>query len=248
VCGGSPIGVWNTNGSCEFKTNRQDQPLSPDELIALPVLPVLTSSPVAPTTAGDQCSQLIYLPVDSAGGPNTKIKSINLWHDAPALTTGQVTYKDDTTYAISLKFAGYNVSHFSPYCLQSAGANPSCSDLVANLTQYYSDKSTADAAGNKSPDFANIACAVATDGGCDCGYDYQVTLADIGTWHPAGSVITQSSDPSGYTLNGRSAGSQRPTSAMASSICVAGDQLTLSGYNGSPLFHVPGLRVLTLHK
>ena len=142
----------------------------------------------------------------------------------------------------------YNNSHFSPYCLQASGANPSCGDLAANLAQFYETGAVADAAGTKSPDFTSIGCQAASDGGCDCGYTYQVNLTDKGTWYSAGAEMTQSSDPSGYALNNQPAGSQGPTGAMVSSICQSGTQLTLSGFDGARLFHVPGLRVATLVK
>ena len=245
TCGGSPVGVWNTVGRCEFTTNRSDQPLNPNEQIALPIIPVLTSSPINATTAGDQCSQLIYNP----GTASPRIKSVNLWHEAPSLAPGsQVTFNADSTYTVALKFAGYNISHFTPYCLQAAGAAPTCSDLATGLKDYYEAAALPDAAGTKLTDFVNINCALAADSGCDCGYDYQVTFSDKGAWRSAGAILTQSSDPGAYTLNGKSAGSQAPSAAMVSSICQSDADLTLSGYNGSALFHVPGLRVLTTHK
>lgn len=241
TCGGSPVGVWNTVGRCQFAANRSDQPLTPSEQIALPIIPVLTSSPIPATTQGDQCSQLII-------SPENKITSVNLYHDAPGIISGQVAFNADATYSVSLKFGVTNTSHFTPYCLQAAGANPACTDFASALTAYYTAAATADAAGTPQVDFVNIACGLAADSGCDCRYDYTVTLADKGAWGAAGTTVTQSSAPSGYTLNGKPAGSQAPASVMGASICQSGDQLTLSGYNGSPLFHAPGLRVLTLQR
>ena len=75
-----------------------------------------------------------------------------------------------------------------------------------------------------------------------------MTLTDKGVWNAGGSVLTENSAPDAYQLNSKSAGSQGPTSVMVSSFCQNGDELDLSGFNGTTLFHVPGLRLLQLRR
>lgn len=239
ACGGDPTGVWDSAGKCQFTANRQDQPLNPAELVQVPQLPVLTSSPIAPTTTGDWCNQLIYT-------PGEKVRSVNLWHDAPPLQSAAVSFNADKTYSATLNFSGDNVTHFTPYCLQGAGANPSCETLAQDLTTFYADKAGQDANGNKFPDFKDIACQLSSDNGCDCIYTYQVVLSDQGAWLTSGSQMSLSSAPNTYLLNAKPAGSQAPTGVMPTSFCQSEPQLTLSGEDGQWLFHVPGLRVLVL--
>ncbi len=252
VCGGAPNGVWDSVQTCQYQTDAPSQTLNPNEQVMTPLAPTLTSSQLQPTTAGDWCSQLIYTPID-------KVKAVNLYHDAPALVSGQVSFNDDFTYAVALSFSGYYVSHFAPYCIQKGGANPSCDVLGKDLTAYYLTNASKDAADNPIPDFTGgatpdgavqdgIVCQAASDSGCDCGYNYKVVLTNKGTWSSSGTLMTQSSSPDSYLLNGKSAGSQGPSSAMVAAICRGDQDLTLTGYEGSQLFHVPGLRVLALRK
>jgi hypothetical protein len=249
VCGGNPTGVWDVAGSCEYRADRPDQPLGPREQVQTPVYPALTPSQGQQTTTGDWCSQLFYSVTDNRPVMPSKVKTVNLWHDAPTLTGGQVSFNDGSIYNVALNFATYDVSHFAPLCLQTGGANPTCADLQQNLAEFYTSLAGKDGMGNPLPaSFVNIQCQGATDGGCDCGYDYQVALTDTGTWSSGGSILTESSDPSGYLFNGTRVGSEAPSGFMVASFCQNGDALNLSGYNGSTLSHAPGLRVLTLHR
>ena len=250
ICGGSAVGTWDLGGTCQYKAARLDQPLNPGEVVQIPLPPVLTPTPIPPTTAGDWCSQLIYTPLK-------QVLSVNLWHDAPPLANGpapfdssQVSFNQDadSTFSVRLNFAGYYVSHFSPYCIQASGSNPTCGKLAQDLTTFYAASAGHDAANNAYPDFRDIACQTAADNGCDCGYTYQVQVTDTGTWAAGGSLMTMSSSAGTYMLNGHAASSQAPTDPMVASVCQSGNQLTLSGYNGESLFHAPGLRVLTLSK
>src|SRR5450755_1288649 len=195
VCGGaSPAGTWDVSGRCEYAAAHPDQPLNPQEQVENPLFPSLTPSQAQQTTDGDWCSGLFYT-------PDNQVKSVNLWHDAPALVDGQITFSVDasglpTTYSTALNFAGPNVTHFAPLCLQFYGATPSCTDLATNLTAFYVAAAGVD---NSTPPvplppgFENIQCQTASDGGCDCGYDYKVQLTDSGAWSYAGSVLTESS-------------------------------------------------------
>ncbi len=258
VCaGGNPTGTWVVAGSCEYSADHPDQQLGPQEQAATPLFPSLTPSQPQLTTSGDWCSSLYYSPQDNRP-PDTssKIKSVNLYHDAPSLAGGQVMFNADangapSTYNVSLNFAGYYITHFAPLCLQFYGATPTCSDLATNLTDFYANAagmSSATPPAPNPPGFENIQCQGASDGGCDCGYDYKVTLTDAGSWSFAGSVLTESSAPSSYQLNGKLVGTEGPSSLMVASTCQSGNSLTLSGYGGQSLSHAPGLRVLTLAK
>ncbi len=251
-CGGDPTGTWNVVGSCQFAVDQIAQSLGPAENVKNPQPPVLTASPVAATTSGEWCSRLFYAfnPTDPTV-PTSHIREVDLPHGAPALTSGgQVSFNPDSTYAVKLDFVGGNSTHFAPLCLQVGGATPSCSDLAANLTQFYITKAGMDAQGAPiPPTFINISCGDSSLGGCDCQYNYQVLLTDAGTWTNLGQVLTEASSPSSYQYNAQPvAASQTPGRALAASFCVNGPSLTLSGYNGTSISDAPGLRVLTLAK
>jgi hypothetical protein len=255
ICGGSPVGTWDLAGRCQYPAVHPDQPLGPQEQEKNPLFPSLTPSQAQQTTDGDWCSELYYSPQDNrAPDPNSKIKAVNLWHDAPAVVGGQITFNADsngnpTSYNTALNFAGQDITHFAPLCLEFYGAQPTCSDLALNLTDFYAQAAGVDASNNPlPPSFQNIVCQGASDGGCDCGYDYDVALTDSGSWSFAGSILTETSDPNSYLYNGQQVGSQAPTGLMVASTCQSGDTLTLTGYNGGNLSDAPGLRVLTLSR
>ncbi|HEY4105992.1 MAG TPA: hypothetical protein VGM44_18955 [Polyangiaceae bacterium] len=253
--GGNPAGTWDVAGRCEYAAAHPDQALNPQEQSENPIFPSLTPTQAQQTTDGDWCSGLYYTPADNrAPDTNSKVKAVNLYHDAPALTDGQVTFSTDangapSTYNVSLNFATYNITHFAPLCLQFYGATPSCGDLATNLADFYAQAAGMDSSTPPNPNppgYENIACQPTPDGGCDCGYDYKVRLADSGAWSFSGTVITESSAPSQYMYNGKLVGTEGTSGLMVASTCQSGDTLTLTGYNGQSLSNAPGLRVLTL--
>ncbi|HEX3850980.1 MAG TPA: hypothetical protein VHW01_08440 [Polyangiaceae bacterium] len=254
ICGGDPSGSWDVVGSCQYAADTIDQQFSPREQIQTPQPPVLTDSPVAATTNGDWCSRLYYSPTDvDPMHPNSKVLVVDLPHPAPPLAGGQISFNNASgstpaNYQVSLSFATSSSTHFTVQCVQFGGASPSCGDLATNLQQFYVSKAGVNAQGMmQAPSFANIACNAASDGGCDCSYDYKVTLTDVGTWQGLGNVISEAGDPGAYLYNGQpAAASQEPTKALLASFCRAGNTLSLSGYDGSFISGAPGLRVLSL--
>ncbi len=241
-------------GSCQYPADAIDQPFSPREQVQTPQPPVLTDSPVAATTDGDWCSRLYYSPTDvDANSPNSKVLTVDLPHSSPALNGGQISFNNAAgstppKYQVSLSFATTGSTHFTVQCIQFGGASPSCGDLATNLQQFYITKAGVNAQGvMQAPSFTNIACNAASDGGCDCNYDYEITLTDVGTWQRLGNVISEAGDPGAYQYNGQPvAASQQPTKAQLASFCQTGNSLSLSGYSGSFLSSAPGLRVLSL--
>ena len=256
ICGGDPTGTWDVVGSCQYAADATDQPFSPREQVQIPQPPVLTSSPVAATTNGDWCSRLYYAPADVDGNtPNSKVLTVDLPHLAPGLSGGQLSFNSATgttppSYKASLNFSSSNSTHFTVQCIQFGGATPTCGELATNLQQFYVTKAGVNGQGvTQAPTFTGIACNAASDGGCDCTYNYQVALTDFGTWQVIGNAISQASDLAAYQYNGQpAAASQQPTKAQLASFCRAGDTLSLSGYSGSSLSNAPGLRVLSLAK
>ncbi|HWZ90283.1 MAG TPA: hypothetical protein VNW92_15575 [Polyangiaceae bacterium] len=251
-CGGDPTGTWSVLGGCQFPADQIAQALGPSENVKNPQPPVLTASPLPATTSGAWCARLFYAFNDTDPMiPNSKIREVDLPHGAPGLAPGgQISFNPDSTYGAKLNFSGGNATHFAPLCLQVGGANPSCTDLAANLTQFYVSKALPDAQGNPTPPlFDTISCVDSTQGGCDCEYNYTLTLTDAGTWLNLGPVLTETSNNASYQINGQAvAASQQPSKSMAASFCSSGASLTLSGYNGTTLSSVPGLRVLSLSK
>jgi hypothetical protein len=256
ICGGDASGTWDVVGSCQYAADAIDQPFSPREQVQTPQPPVLTNSPVAASTDGDWCARLYYSPTDvDANSPNSKVLTVDLPHSAPPLAGGQISFNKASgstpaNYQVSLGFAASGSTHFTVQCIQFGGATPSCGELATNLQQFYVSKAGVNAQGMmQAPSFKDIVCNSASDGGCECSYNYQVTLTDVGTWQPLGNVISESGDPGAYQYNGQPvAASQQPTKAQLASFCRAGDTLSLSGYNGSFLSGAPGLRVLSLSK
>ena len=254
VCGGDPTGTWDVVGSCQYAADAVDQPFSPRELVQTPQPPVLTSSPVNPTTNGDWCSRLYYSPTDvDTATPNSKILTVDLPHSAPGLSGGQISFNSASattppTYQVSLNFGQAYATHFTVQCIQFGGATPSCGELATNLQQFYVTKAGVNGMGvTQAPSFTNIVCNAASDGGCDCTYEYHVALTDLGTWQVLGTVISEASDPAAYQYNGQpAAATQRPTEAHLASFCQSGNTLSLSGYDGSYVSSAPGLRVLSL--
>jgi hypothetical protein len=254
VCGGDPTGTWDVVGSCQYPAAAIDQPFSPREQVQTPQPPVLTDSPVAATTNGDWCSRLYYSPTDvDAMHPNSKVLAVDLLHAAPGLVGGQISFNKSTgsapaSYQVSLSFAEASSTHFTSRCIQFGGATPTCGELATNLEQFYVTTASVNAQGVMLPPaFTNITCNASTDGGCDCTYNYQIALTDVGTWQTLGTVISEASDLGAYQYNGQpAAASQQPTKTQLASFCRAGNTLSLSGYDGSFVSSAPGLRVLSL--
>jgi len=253
-CGGDPSGNWKIASVCQYSPVRPSQPSDISEFLsgAAPTLAPPQPNPALPvqTTSGDWCSSLVY--------PNDgQITNVALWHDAPLLVDGQLSFVlADHSYTTTLTFSTpvsptdalapgeRNSTHFAPGCLVANGGKsmadptgkspPTCTELTTALTAY------AMKAG-----FIDIQCANAADKGCDCSYIYQFVVADTGNWSASGSSLYQTS--SLITYNGQEAKTQAPTQALEASFCAhPGAQLLMTGARGSSLSGLPGLRSLTL--
>jgi hypothetical protein len=238
---GDPTGQWGVEGFCSYPADMPNRPMSLTELTTRPQNPSIAAPQPQPTTDGSWCYDLILKPA-TATAPSA-VSSVNLWHDVPALGAGSsVTFSTDGTYAVDLKFsepvAG---THFTPYCLQYQGQTQiNCADLATEITAFY-----ANAAGANRVAFNGINCASsASDGGCDCGYSYSVEVSDMGTWVKSGDLIQESSTQ--YLYNGISVMSQAPELSLFATYCQSNSTLLLSGYLGSDLSSVVGLRTLSL--
>jgi hypothetical protein len=267
-CGGDPTGAWKAAAAdaCQYRAVRPAQPADVNAFVGKGVL-APTFAPPQPqpvmlqqSTSGDWCSGLVY----STG----MVGYANLWHDAPAFADGQVSFKPDHTYGVTLTFStpgyangggdpdagtgtgaaagpGSNTTHFAPICLLAYGANPSCADLSAGLTTFYKPVPPSTAS------FQNIQCAPASDGGCDCSYVYVVVVQDSGNWSVSGNTLLEDSTMGTYSYNGlflttQGAPSQVPTQPMQATFCGQNGQLLLTGANGSSLSWVTGLRTMKL--
>jgi hypothetical protein len=152
------------------------------------------------------------------------------------------------SYTATLTFSTKSSTHFAYSCLIAYGDTPTCDDLTAQLTKFYMAMPPATAA------FTNIACASGAPDGCDCSYGYTVVVTDSGAWSTSGATLFEDSNMLLYAINGMAldmpgasgAPSQVPAKTMEATYCVAGNQLTLSGANGSSLSGVTGLRTMTL--
>lgn len=228
-------------GSCTYDADMPNRPMSLTELTQQPQNPSIAPLQPQPTTDGNWCSDLKVTP--PSGTTPAKVTDVNLWHDLPALNSGTVQFMTDGTYAVDLKFSEPGVqTHFTPYCLQYQGnVAIDCPSLGPQMAAFYMN-----AAGTHPVAFTNIACQLASDGGCDCAYDYSVEVTDSGTWLQGGGLIQESS--SSYLYNGQAVMSQAPELSMFANYCQTGSSLILSGFQGSTLSSVVGLRTLSLTK
>jgi hypothetical protein len=176
------------------------------------------------------------------------ITNANLWHDAPVLGGGQMTFVGaDHTYEADLTFStggaspDRNTTHFAPVCLVANGGNPTCDDLAMALAKFYAP---ANATPQPPASFQNIQCASTADGGCDCTYVYVVQVIDKGNWSVSGSTLRE--DSALFTLNGQENKPLAPTRSLQATFCAQGGQLQLTGAQGSSLSGLLGLRTMIL--
>jgi hypothetical protein len=242
-CGGDPSGNWSVQGFCQYPAVAPYRQMSLSEQTLQPQNPSLEPLQPQPTTDGNWCYDLFYN-APTMMNPDGSITTVNLYHGAPAIdpNNGGTLKFDSTdhTYSIDLHFLQQGAtSHFSLYCLQFAGANPTCDQLASQLTAFYMSKSAG------TVPFQNIKCAKGSPDGCDCQYDYQVELTDMGAWATNnGNILIESSVE--YLYNGQKVMSQAPTINQNVTFCRDGNTLTLTGYEGASLSLAVGLRTLVL--
>jgi hypothetical protein len=246
MCGGvpgDPMGVWNVCGFCSYDADMPNRPMSLTELTNRPQNPSIAPLQAQPTTDGSWCSDLILNP--ASGTTPSQVTSVNLWHGLASVNranAGTVTLRSDGTYEVDLNFVEKAATtHFTPFCLQFQGqVQIDCPLLATQISAFYMTM-----AGAHPVAFQNISCQPATDdGGCDCFYDYSVAVTDTGTWLKSGNLLQESSGQ--YLYNGQPVMSQAPELSMVATFCQSGNTLTLSGYDGTTLSSVPGLRTLSL--
>jgi hypothetical protein len=247
-CGGNPAGTWSVSDVCQYQPVRPAQPVDTSDFTNMtpPLAPTLAPPQPAvvllqQTSSGDWCNSLDVR-------PDNRVANAVLWHDAPKLVDGQLTFIDaDHSYVTKLKFstegfaAERNMTHFAPRCLVANGGNPTCDQLAAGLKMLYM------AANPFVPDtFQNISCTTAaSDGGCDCSYIYVVQVDDAGTYRVRDDgVLVQESGV--ITFNGATAFPQSPSRAFETTMCATPGVLELSGANGGALSGLQGLRTMAL--
>jgi hypothetical protein len=171
------------------------------------------------------------------------VTGANLFHGAAAITSIGLDFLPDRSYQASASTTTPTLTHLDSFCLTAHGANPSCTDLATELTDFY----------NSMPNFNTIACcAPGTEGdsgaapcsadptnGCDCSYNYESTTADVGIWRVAGNIIYLASSvnqnqpilPVTFCAN-----RETPSSAT----------LQVTGFNGQSLLDIVGFRSMTM--
>ncbi len=249
-CGGNPSGTWQLQSPSSYcayvppltysvLTNTPPLDLMPPESM---VQQTPGKPPAAPKYSGDWCYALVYEPTPPAGAAGAGltmggISNINLPKTPGGLGVAAVdaangavpaSFVLDTTheYNIGVKTLGQDQVHFAPDCLTAYGANPTCADLATGIVAYYV----------AMPNFRNVVCLAASDGGCDCSYAYAGAAADTGSWRSVGNILYFFSD-------------QNPTQPVVETdYCVTdnGKTLTLGGRNGQSMFADNGLRSVTL--
>jgi hypothetical protein len=168
-------------------------------------LPPIWSTPDAP------CENLIYLPAVPTGDPPIPITNVALPGGGGTVQQVSVTFNADRSYGLYISRSASVTAHFAPYCLTAWGANQSCKDLEMSVVQVE----------DAMPNYQNIACTSAADGGCDCTYTFESATADIGSWSVDGTGLTlASTTPYG------------PTEAV---FCKNGSQLQITTAPGSSL-------------
>jgi hypothetical protein len=248
-CGGDPTGKWilqSPDSYCAYVP-----PLSYNILVNAPPLDLVPpqsmvqqtpgKSPPAAKSAGDWCYALQYEPPSPADAGITGLSTMGgitsiALPQAPggvsvgamqaALGSQPVTFVMDSTheYSIGVKTYSQNQVHFAPSCLSAYGPPPTCADLQAQIVAFV------------IPNYNNVTCLPASDGGCDCSYSFAGAAADTGSWRTAGNIIYFLSD-------------QNVTQPVVEAdYCIKDDGKTfvLGGHNGESMFADKGLRSLTL--
>jgi hypothetical protein len=262
-CGGSPAGSWtlaNATDACQVPVVRPTQPADVTEFANHTMATPAIIAPPQPnpvvlqqTTSGDWCSSLVYNPDDT-------VSNANLWHDAPELMPGGTLkfFDVDHSYITSLTFSTKNLprerntTHFAPRCLLASGGgqpNPqtglpaagTCVKLATGLNAFYVPIKT-----TVPPNFSDITCTDASDGGCDCTYVYTVAIDDSGKWTVPAGTTTLLQDSGIFTYNGAAPNSQAPGGTIKSDFCATGGQLLLTGPNGGSLSGIQGLRTMVM--
>jgi hypothetical protein len=198
--------------------------------------------PPAPKYSGDWCYSLVYEPTPPADaadagltmGGVTYIKlpqapgGVSVGPTQAALGSVPVSFVMDASheYSIGVKTFAENQVHFAPDCLTAYGAHPTCTELAASIVAFV------------IPNYNDVTCLAASDGGCDCSYSFAGAAADTGSWRTVGNIL--------YFLS-----QQNPSQPVVTTdYCVVDDgktkTFTLGGHNGQSMFADNGLRSLTL--
>jgi hypothetical protein len=208
---------------CEFKN-----PQPPTSMAALPPgyttpqTPALANPQPNLVTAGDWCSGLVYLPPSASG--SGMIGNIQFYAPPLDFERGTVSFNAESHLYEIVNTQKYDyATHFTPACLQAYGASPTCQELSDALNA------------QPLPNYQDLSCANASDGGCDCAYTLSGTGGDNGTWEVVGSTLYEFPSLSGL-----------PPQAV--DFCAQGDSMTLSGKNGSHLNGTAGMRSMFLTK
>jgi hypothetical protein len=223
ACGGDPVGVWKIESMCEF--NEASQPLLTVPIpsaISSPQTPALAGAPPSPTTTGDWCSGLVYLPPTAA--TNGTIGNVQFFAKPLQFVKGNIAFLADGSYSTNIFGASAELTHFTRGCLNAYGANPTCVDLQEGL--------------NAQPlvNYVELTCSDGADNGCDCSYKLAETAGAIGTWRVEGSTL--------YQFGSRGEAPQQ------SDFCVApdGQSMNFGGKAGTHLLASSGRRSMALSK
>jgi hypothetical protein len=231
-CGGSPVGSWqlqSVDPVCQYVP-----PLTYSVPTVAPPQTMLAQSPgqtaPAPKSAGDWCSSLVFEPPGPntpSGSPAGQVTQVLLAHAAGDVTAATAVLSANHNYSTAVDTKSTTLTHFAPTCITAYGAHPTCAELATELSSFES----------AMPNYANMVCNDATDGGCDCSYVYVSTAADTGSWRIAGNNIL-------YFISAYN----QFQPIVETTFCAPdkGSSLTVTGRNGVSLFAVTGLRTLRL--
>lgn len=221
ACGGDPVGVWKIDSMCEF--NEASQPLLTVPIpsaISSPQTPALAGAPPSPTTSGDWCSGLVYLP--PAAATNGTIGNVQFFARPLQFVKGNIAFLADGSYSTNIFGASPEKTHFTRSCLNAYGANPTCAELQEGL--------------NAQPlvNYVELTCADGADSGCDCVYKLAETAGAVGTWRVDGTTMLQFPN--------------RGDAAQQSDFCSDGQTMTMGGKAGTHLLASSGRRTMTMTK
>jgi hypothetical protein len=221
-CGGNLVGTWKVTGFCQF-----DVPEAPSSKSSLapgyttPQTPSLAMAVPPTPTSGDWCQALVYRPASAA----TQFQNLSLYPPPQKFTDGSLTFSgDDHRYMFVTTNVAHTKAHLAPSCLLAYGGNPTCAQLTDAIVN------------SANPNYQNVMCNPASDGGCDCDVDIAGTGSDNGTWSLDSSqtIVVRYSDSNGKD-------------PQEESFCVTSqggvDTLTFGGYDGASIGSL-GLRTL----
>ena len=273
TCGGDPTGTWVSNFQVPGCV---DGPFFTPTTVTAPGAPLdnslfgrpaqVAQTPLPQPTLAAWCEGLVL-----QKDPTNLVKERTFVFQDPNITNLSIAFKPDLTYEAGFVRSGRFSQYYSQTCITQYGQNTNdCASVQTDLRAEgaavgYANATCSPATGggcdcaadngahqsgptltctmvgiilnSKAVDetFKNIACVPnAARGGCDCGFDVAFPSGEVGVYEVSSNIVT--THPQNNSINAPS----------KMTFCVNGNDLDVSGYDGSYLFDKPPVRTFKL--